>query len=99
MTRKIVLATILCGIAFISLPMRSYADSTVGEPSVSATTPLQRRWGKNKRGRRQGPKRYYGYKNYGQYRRTQVGNRRYRLVRRPYYRNGIRLTRWVRLYY
>lgn len=53
------------------------------------------------RGRRryQGRNRYtYGYKNYGQYRRTQVGNRRYRLVRRPYWRRGVRLTRWVRVY-
>ena len=41
----------------------------------------------------------HGYKNYGQYRRTQVGNRRYRLVRRPYWRRGVRLTRWVRVYY
>jgi len=54
------------------------------------------------RGRRryQGRNRYtYGYKNYGQYRRTQVGNRRFRLVRRPYWRRGVRLTRWVRVYY
>lgn len=41
----------------------------------------------------------YGYRNYGQYRRTQVGNRRYRLVRRNYRQNGMSLTRWVRLYY
>lgn len=41
----------------------------------------------------------YGYKNYGQYRRTQVGNRRFRLVRRPYWRRGVRVTRWVRVYY
>ncbi len=41
----------------------------------------------------------YGYRNYGQYRRTQVGNRRYRLVRRYYSNDGIRLSRWVRLYY
>lgn len=41
----------------------------------------------------------YGYKNYGQYRRTQVGNRRYRMVKRSYRDNGIRMTRWVRVYY
>ena len=47
-----------------------------------------------------GPKRvYFPYKNYGQYRRTQVGNRRYRLVRRYYWSRGIRLSRWVRVYY
>ncbi len=52
--------------------------------------------------RRKGP--YMGYRNYGQYRRTQVGNRRvghrrYRLVRRPYWEDGVRLTRMVRVYY
>jgi hypothetical protein len=41
----------------------------------------------------------YGYRNYGQYRRTQVGNRRYRMVRRSYWRDGIRLSRYVRVYY
>lgn len=41
----------------------------------------------------------HGYRNYGQYRRTQVGNRRYRLVRRSYLRDGNRLTRLVRVYY
>jgi hypothetical protein len=55
-------------------------------------------WTGNQPGkRRNGP--WYGYKNYGQYRRTQVGNRRYRWVSRHYWRNGIRLTRRVRIYY
>ena len=40
-----------------------------------------------------------GYKNYGQYRKTQVGNRRSRLVKRTYVRNGERLTRLVRVFY
>jgi hypothetical protein len=42
---------------------------------------------------------YYGYRNYGQYRRTQVGNRRFRWVRRPYWRNGVRVYRTMRIYY
>ena len=41
----------------------------------------------------------HGYRNYGQYRRTQVGNRRYRLARRTFWRDGNRLTRLVRVYY
>ena len=41
----------------------------------------------------------YGYRNYGQYRRTQVGNRRYRMARRYYWRDGVRLSRYVRVYY
>ena len=40
-----------------------------------------------------------GYKNYGQYRKTQVGNRRSRLVKRTYMSNGERLTRLVRVFY
>ena len=41
----------------------------------------------------------HGYRNYGQYRRTQVGNRRYRLVRRYYMNDGVRLSRLVRVLY
>lgn len=52
------------------------------------------------RRRYKGRNRYtYGYRNYGQYRRTQVGNRRYRTVRRYYWNDGVRLSRLVRLYY
>ena len=61
--------------------------------------PGQRRqvWQGNRR--RKGPKWKHGYKNYGQYRRTQVGNRRYRSVRRSYWTNGQRVYRYVRVYY
>lgn len=52
-----------------------------------------RRWRKGKK------KRYWGYKNYGQYRRTQVGNRRYRYERRYYWRDGSRFSRLVRIFY
>ena len=50
--------------------------------------------------KRQGPKNAHGYRNYGQYRRTQVGNRRYRMVKR-YYTNdrGVRLFRYIRMYF
>lgn len=40
-----------------------------------------------------------GYRNYGQYRRTQVGNRRYRWEQRTYYQNGRRYTRRIRIYF
>lgn len=57
-------------------------------------------WEWRGRRRHQGRNRWtYGYRNYGQYRRTQVGNRRYRLVRRPYWRRGVRIMRWTRIYY
>ena len=45
-----------------------------------------------------GRKNNHGYKNYGQYRRTQVGNRRYRLHRQYYTRNGTRMSRIVRIF-
>ncbi|MEO6051908.1 MAG: hypothetical protein ABIP78_11330 [Pyrinomonadaceae bacterium] len=41
----------------------------------------------------------HGYRNYGQYRRTQVGNRRFRMVKRYYTNDGIRLSRLVRVSY
>jgi len=50
------------------------------------------------RGRRRNG-RWYGYKNYGQWRRTQVGNRRYRWQNRYYWRNGRRYTRRIRIVY
>jgi len=41
----------------------------------------------------------HGYRNYGQYRRTQVGNRRYRYVNRYYWNDGVRVSRRVRVYF
>lgn len=41
----------------------------------------------------------HGYRNYGQYRRTQVGHRRYRMVKRYYWSDGTRLSRLTRVYY
>ena len=53
--------------------------------------------GDDRRGRRKGT---FGYKNYGQYRSAQVHRRnRYRMARRYYWRVGIRLSLWVRVYY
>jgi hypothetical protein len=40
----------------------------------------------------------YGYRNYGEYRRTQVGNRRFRTVKRYYCEDGPRRSRLVRVY-
>lgn len=38
----------------------------------------------------------HGYRNYGQYRRTQVGNRRWSRTHRHHRRHTIRLTRHIR---
>lgn len=54
--------------------------------------------GRNGKNMNRGRKNTHGYRNYGQYRRTQVGNRRSNLVRRYYTRDGRRLSRLVRIY-
>jgi hypothetical protein len=56
------------------------------------TDPVQWQGRHNSRWNR-GRKNTYGYRNYGQYRRTQVGNRRYRITRRYNRPSGIRLVR------
>lgn len=66
--------------------------------SVSAQNRQERSEGRHHR-KDHGRKYTHGYRNYGQYRRTQVGHRRFRLHRQYYRRNGIRLSRWVRIYF
>ena len=98
MKRKIAIYLMLAAVTFIWLPVNStpVTASVVTELS-SNPIPTQPR---GRRGNRGNGKWYpRRYRNYGQYRRTQVGNRRYRLVRRSYWRNGIRLSRYVRIYY
>ncbi len=92
------------GMLFIGLPTEQTA-------SAQNKQNVQRRNGNNGNqagrqrqvwqgnGKRQGPKWNHGYKNYGQYRKTQVGNRRYRMVKRSYWSNGARLYRNMRVYY
>jgi hypothetical protein len=94
---------ILLVVAIVSeLPMVGSAATKTGKlnlvagnkPQVSITfgQPRRRRFWRNGRW-------YYGYRNYGQYRRTQVGAMRYRLVPEYYWVDGIRRVRWVRYYY
>lgn len=105
MKRKITMLTILMTAVLLCLPVDSFS-STVETPRSAThgtTVDPQKKWkgghGRKRRYNRGRNRYYYGYRNYGQYRRTQVGNRRYRLVRRYYWRDGIRLSRWVRIYY
>ena len=72
-------------------------------PSPQIYIQTQRRYSDRYRERRREMRRrqqmsYYGYRNYGQYRRTQVGNRRWRWQHRTYYRNGYPYTRRTRSY-
>lgn len=94
----------------IYLPDRASAYSPGDRPnsiaglSTENTVLAQRRgrgrggrWDDNRGRRRNGS--WYGYRNYGQYRRTQVGNRRYRTVRRTYWRDGRRVSILRRIFY
>ena len=104
MKRKILIFTMLFAMAFVVFPADSYAATdrsnertAINEYSGTQVWRSDRR--RRGRGRHRGWKNTRGYRNYGQYRRTQVGNRRYRLVRRSYWNDGIRRYRWVRVYY
>ena len=98
MKTRILILALIAAFTFVALPSSGYEASA------------QRSWRGNDRGyisswsgrqwRNKGKKkRHWGYKNYGQYRRTQVGNRRYRLERRYYWRDGYRYSRLIRIYF
>lgn len=101
MFKKFSVSVLFLFVLTIGLPLESLAsDRNNGRMNeiVKETNFEQGKYkGWNRGKSRKGP--YRGYKNYGQYRSSRVGNRRYRWVRRPYYRNGIRVYRSVRIYY
>jgi hypothetical protein len=104
MKRKIIIFTLVFATGFLAFPAESYAATgrsnertAIAEYSGTQVWRTDRR--RRGRGKHRGWKNTYGYRNYGQYRRTQVGNRRYRLVRRPYWNGGVRRVRLVRVYY
>lgn len=79
----------MAAFTFVALPTFGYETNAQGRGKSS-------NWG-NRGNKKSYPRRY---KNYGQYRSAQAHRRnRYRMERRYYYRNGIRLTRWIRIYY
>ena len=77
---------------YIGPPMVDTNRGTRRSTQVAYSQPGRHRGWKHK-------KYTYGYRNYGQYRRTQVGNRRYRMVKRYYWVDGIRRYRTVRVYF
>ena len=104
MNKKLTILAIMVLTMLIGLPVDGFGASntardasiTAGSgPQISVSIGQPRR----RRMRRGG---YWRngtfYRNYGQYRRTQVGNRRYRLVPRYYWDDGIRRVRYVRVY-
>ncbi|HEV8592720.1 MAG TPA: hypothetical protein VGQ55_11500 [Pyrinomonadaceae bacterium] len=100
--RKLLLVMIMLGSMIIGLPVSGYSTAVkertftgVGKPQISIRVGQpRRRWRSNGRW-------YYGYRNYGQFRRTQVGNRRYgyRMYPEYYWDDGVRRVRYVRYYY
>jgi hypothetical protein len=103
MKRKILISAMMFAIGFLALPPGSYASAdkkgTASVQEYSGTQVWQGDRRRRGRGKQRRWKRTRGYRNYGQYRRTQVGNRRYRLVRRYYWTGGYRRYRLVRVYY
>ena len=93
MTKKLIIFAVMFLTLFFWLPS---ADSGSASAQNKGRHSGNYYGGRRHRGHR---KYTYGYKNYGQYRRTQVGNRRFRTVRRYYWRDGIRLSRYIRVYY
>jgi hypothetical protein len=96
MKNKLLILAMIAATSFIWFPAAN--GDTYGQTRYSTRS---HRYDDHGRGRRnRGHRKYtYGYKNYGQYRRTQVGNRRYRLAKRYYWRDGVRLSRMIRIYY
>ena len=102
MSRRVVIFAFLIVAMFAGLPISGAASATVkdtsltpgSDPQISITVGQPRR-----RYRRGFWRNGRFYRNYGQYRREQVGWRRYRIVPRYYWRDGRRYTTYRRVYY
>jgi len=100
MRGKILILAMLLATTFVALPTDASAQRRYR--SYQRNYEMSQYWQSNHSRHRRWRNRnmsYYGYRNYGQYRRTQVGNRRFRWENRYYMNNGYRTTRRVRLYY
>ena len=103
MSRRLAIFAVLFGSLLIGLPIETSANAVRdrsfgggGDPQIIISTGVQPRRRYRRSGYWSGHRRY---KNYGQYRRTQVGWRRYRMVPRYYWRDGRRYTTYRRVYY
>ena len=96
MNRKLAVFALLIATTFFWLPADSNSVSAQEKGKGHNRSNHSRVW---QPGKHKGWKNTHGYKNYGQYRRTQVGNRRYHLTKRYYWQDGTRLSRFMRVYY
>ena len=96
MKRKFTVLVLMLASMVIFLPAESRAavkeDKTNSASEYNYGAQIRVRIGNQRRRNR----RYYGYRNYGQWRRTQ--NRRARYITQTYWRNGRRYTRVIRVY-
>lgn len=104
MNRKLAVFAMLIATTFFWLPADSNPVSAQNRQNKSEKRNKGKDGGlwqpdKHGKGWNNGRKDAHGYRNYGQYRRTKVGNRRFRLARRYYWQNGTRLSRLTRVYY
>ena len=105
MKRRLAIVSLLMVSGFVSLPSYASASPIVRETSLTAGSGAQiRMYVAEQPGRRRWRRAGYWnhrrwYKNYGQYRRTQVGWRRYRMTPRYYWRDGRRYQTYRRVYY
>lgn len=103
MNKKLAILALLIASVAIGMPISTSA-STVTETAVtSGGAQISVQFGQPRRRSRRGGYWRDGrwYRNYGQYRRTQVGwrGRSYRMVPRYYWRDGRRFTTYRRVYY
>ena len=101
MSRRVGIFAFLILMVFVGLPVSGSATTTVKETSVTTDPQVRVMIGQPGRRHRRGGYWNNGrwYRNYGQFRRTQVGWRRYRLAPRYYWRDGRRYTTYRRVYY
>jgi hypothetical protein len=107
MNKKVTIFTIMILTLMIGVPVDGFASpnsttktsvTTGSVPEINVLIAQPRRGrGRHRRGGYWRNGRYY--RNYGQYRRSVVGNRRFRTVRRYYWRKGRRVIRYQRVYY
>jgi hypothetical protein len=102
MKKRITIFAILAASVFIGLPTDGLGSTTAKTNSMTGGDPaaqIRVTIGQPRRRWRRG---YYrdgrSYRNYGMYRRSMVGNRRFRMVPRYYWDDGRRRVRYVRFY-
>lgn len=103
MKKNFLVLAFIAVLTFLMLPAENSVSAQRGRGHGRGRDDQSRNYdhyGRDDNGKHKGnwrKKNSWGYRNYGQYRRTQVGNRRYRYVRRYYWNDGTRLSRLVRI--